>query len=118
MDAVAGTVSVGDGTQVVNTADADVTQGSGTSGVRTLVFHLYEASAFTGSITVNFPSSVNAAATLFSFNGIVSPSPKDLCHTAIGNSITPSSGTTATTCTGAAATTTQASMVHRRPRAR
>src|SRR5206468_1665809 len=48
------------------------------------------------------------AATSFYFNGIVSPSPKDLCHTGTGNSTTPSSGITATTCTGTPATTSQA----------
>src|SRR6266550_6238217 len=48
------------------------------------------------------------AATSFYFNGIVSLSTKDLCHTGTGNSTTPSSGITATTCTGTPATTSQA----------
>src|SRR2546429_4712665 len=100
------------------TKDADVTNGSGTTGIRTLVFSAPVTHALSsGTITIcsgatapacSGGTAVNMAATSFYFNGIVSVSPKDLCHTATGNSTTPSSGITATTCTGTPATTSQA----------
>src|SRR5437773_2965776 len=100
------------------TKDADVTNGSGTTGIRTLVFSAPVTHALSsGTITIcsgaNAPAcpggtAGNMAATSFYFNGIVSPSPKDLCRTATANNTTPSSGTTATTCAGTPATTSQA----------
>src|SRR5438552_2546882 len=100
------------------TKDADVTNGSGTTGIRTLIFSAPVTHALSsGTITIcscatapacSGGTAVNMAATFFYFNGIVSPSPKDLCHTGTGNSTTPSSGITATTCTGTPATTSQA----------
>src|SRR5206468_5707382 len=65
--------------------DADISTGGGTSGVRTLVFSKYLTGNLSGSITVTFPSSVNAGATFFYFNGLVSPTSKDRCHTATGS---------------------------------
>jgi len=82
------------------TKDADVTNGTGTNGVRTLVFSQYLTADLNGSITITFPAAANAAATFFSFNGIVSSAPEDLCQTQTGNSSNPSSGTMATTWTG------------------
>src|SRR5207247_2529058 len=125
------TVAMDGGTQTVTisdngsggsnsyTKDADVTNGSGTTGIRTLVFSAPVTHALSsGPITLcsgatapacSGGTAVNMAATSSYFNGIVSPSPKDLCHTAAGNSTTPSSGITATTCTGITpATTSQA----------
>src|SRR5205823_10604459 len=88
------------------------------TGIRTLFFSAPVTHALSsGTITIcsgatapacSGGTAVNMAATSFYFNGIVSPSPKDLCHTAAGNSTTPSSGITATTCTGTPATTSQA----------
>src|SRR2546427_4277907 len=124
------TVAMDGGTQTVTvsdngsggsnsyTKDADVTNGSGTTGIRTLIFSAPVTHALSsGTITIcsgatapacSGGTAVNMAATSFYFNGIVSPSPKDLCHTGTGNSTTPSSGITATTCTGTPATTSQA----------
>src|SRR5207253_2328006 len=116
------TVAMDGGTQTVTvsdngsggsnsyTKDADVTNGSGTTGIRTLVFSAPVTHALSsGTISISSSTSVNMAATSFYFNGIVSPSPKDLVMTAAGNSTTPSSGITATTCTGITpATTSQA----------
>src|SRR5437667_1090562 len=125
------TVAMDGGTQTVTvsdngsggsnsyTKDADVTNGSGTTGIRTLVFsapvtHALSSGTITICSGVTAPAcsggtAVNMAATSFYFNGIVSPSPKDLCHTGTGNSTTPSSGLTATTCAGTTpATTSQA----------
>src|SRR5205809_236596 len=125
------TVAMDGGTQTVTvsdngsggsnsyTKDADGTNGSGTTGIRTLIFSAPVTHALSsGTITIcscptapacSRGTAVNMAATSFYFNGIVSPSPKDLCHTAAGNSTTPSSGITATTCTGITpATTSQA----------
>src|SRR6266581_2434773 len=125
------TVAMDGGTQTVTvsdngsggsnsyTKDADVTNGSGTTGIRTLIFSAPVTHALSsGTITIcsgatapacSGGTAVNMAATSFYFNGIVSPSPKDLCHAGTGNSTTPSSGITATTCTGTTpATTSQA----------
>src|SRR5439155_1382883 len=85
------------------TKDADVPNGSGTTGVRTLLFsapvsHALDGTALHGTITVNFPSFSNkAAATFFSANGLVSPLPVDKSHTATGNGTGADSGPTATT---------------------
>src|SRR5436190_14982055 len=116
-----GTAAVGindnaTGLEPVNTYtnDVDVTTGSGTTGVRTLVFSAPVTRALSsGTITISVPDgAVNMAATFFYFNGIASPSPRDLCHTAAGNSTSPSSGTTATSCTNTMpATTSQADEV-------
>src|SRR2546429_4940940 len=113
MDGGTQTVTVSDngsGGSNSYTKDADVTNGSGTTGIRTLVFSAPVTHALSGgTISISSSTSVNMAATSFYSNGIVSPSPKDLCHTAGGNSTTPSSGITATTCTGITpATTSQA----------
>ncbi len=101
MDAVASTVTVtdnGSGGSNTYTNDADATNGSGTNGVRTLVFSAPVTHALSsGTITINVSSSVNIAASFFSFNGLVSPSPKDQFHTAIATSSAPNSGATATT---------------------
>src|SRR5882724_4157310 len=125
------TVAMDGGTQTVTvsdngsggsnsyTKDADVTNGSGTTGIRTLVLYAPVTHALSsGTITIcsgatapacSGGTAVNMAATSFYFNGIVSPSPKDLCRSGTGNSTTPTSGTTATTCTGTTpATTSQA----------
>jgi YDG domain/Bacterial Ig-like domain (group 3)/MBG domain (YGX type)/Kelch motif len=82
------------------TKDADKTNGSVTSGVRSLVFSAPVATALSsGTITVaTSPSTgVNVAATFFSVNGLVSASPADKSKTATGNGLTPNSGATATT---------------------
>src|SRR5207248_14303 len=79
------------------TKDPDVTNGSGTSGIRTLLFSARVTTALNGTITITSPTSVNMAASFFSFNGLVSPSAGDKFHTATGNGTSLNSGTTATT---------------------
>ncbi|PYV25335.1 MAG: hypothetical protein DMG27_10330 [Acidobacteria bacterium] len=116
--------ATGSGSANFYSKDADVTNGTGTTGVRTLVFSAPVTRALSNNtITIcsggTGPScsggtAANMAATFFYSNGIVSPSPKDLCHTATGSGITKnttvlSSGTTATSCTSSTpATTSQA----------
>jgi len=106
----------GGGTNIY-TNDADVNTGSGISGIRTLVFSaLVNHPLSAGTITISSVTPANMVATFFYFNGIVSSSPKDLCHTGAGIGITKNttvltSGITATaaTCTGSTpAATSQA----------
>src|SRR5882724_3894965 len=117
-DAQIVTVSdTGSGGTNIYTNDADVTTGSGTSGIRTLIFSAFVNHALSaGTITISSVTPANMVATFFYFNGIVSSSPKDLCHTGAGIGITKNttvltSGITATaaTCTGSTpAATSQA----------
>ncbi len=102
MDAGTQTVTVSDnatGGSNTYTKDAEVTNGSGTTGVRTLVFSAPVIHALTSSntITITAGGAVNMAATYFYSTGLVSPSPKDKLSTNGGNSTTPASGTTAVT---------------------
>src|SRR5439155_319586 len=82
------------------TKDADKTNGSGTSGVRTLVFSApITTSLANGTITVatSPATNVNIAATFFSFNGLVSTSAADQLKTGTGSSTLPNSGNTLAT---------------------
>src|SRR5439155_9406062 len=116
--------ATGSGSDNCYSKDDDVTNGTGTTGVRTLVFSAPVTRALSNNtITIcsggtppscSGGTAANMAATFFYSNGIVSPSPKDLCHTATGSGITKnttvlSSGTTATSWTSSTpATTSQA----------
>src|SRR5439155_25771481 len=100
MDPQTSTVTVTDTAGNTYTKTADKTNGSGTTGVRTLVFSAPVTTALSaGTITVTFGATIPAAksATFFSFNGLVSPSPQDKSMTATGKSLSPNSGPTATT---------------------
>src|SRR5205085_10067080 len=90
----------GSGGSNTYTKDADVTNVSLPTGVRTLVFSAPVTHALSGgTITVTFPSPTpfDKAVTVFYFNGIASPSPADQVQTATGNSALPNSGNTPTT---------------------
>ncbi|PYT46567.1 MAG: hypothetical protein DMG44_20350, partial [Acidobacteria bacterium] len=120
MDPDTQTVTVSDtasGGTNTYTKDADVTTGSGTSGIRTLIFSAFVNHALSaGTITISSVTPANMVATFFYFNGIVSSSPKDLCHTGAGIGITKNTTVltseitaTAATCTGSTpAATSQA----------
>src|SRR5262249_57110410 len=93
-------VSVTDSKGNIYTADADVTNGSGTTGVRTLVFSAPVTTALTTSdrVTITFgTSTVAKAVSVNSVSGLVIASPKDQSQTGTGNSSSPSSGSTSTT---------------------
>src|SRR5262249_26543764 len=100
MDPSSTSVTVSDGKGNTYTKDADVTNGSGTSGVRTLIFSAPITNALTTSdkITVTFGTSIAAkAVSVHVVGGLVSASLADQSHTGTGNSSSPSSGTTGTT---------------------
>jgi len=87
MDPNSGSVSLSDGKGNVYTADADVTNGSGTSGVRTLVFSAPITFALTTSdrITATFGTSTTSKAlSVHSVAGLASASTKDKSSTATG----------------------------------
>src|SRR5439155_26201312 len=97
MDPDAGTVSCADSQGNVYNKDADQANGSGTTGVRTLIFSTRVTSALSSgdSITVTFQNSVVAKAISASeFYGIVA---LDQTASFIGNDTTPTSGSTAIT---------------------
>src|SRR5438132_11542779 len=97
MDPDTGTVSCADSQGNTYSKDADQTNGSGTTGVRTLIFSTRVTSALASgdSFTVTFQNSIVAKAIGASeFYGIVA---LDRTATATGNSTTASSGLTAPT---------------------
>src|SRR5207249_2723581 len=93
------TITVSDSAGNTYTKNADQIGGSGTSGIRTLVFSAPVTTALSnGTITVASTASVNIAATFFTFNGLVSPAPVDKVATATGTTATTvSSASTAAT---------------------
>jgi hypothetical protein len=100
MDPSAASVGVTDARGNTYTADEDVTNGTGTMGVRTLVFSARVTTALQRAdlITVTFGSAVvGKAVSAAYFNGLVAASRVDQTTAATGASITPSSGNTATT---------------------
>src|SRR5207249_4975879 len=97
MDPDSGTVSCADSQGNTYSKDAEVTNGSGTTGVRTLVFSTRVTTALSSadSITVTFQNSIVAKAIGASeFYGMVA---LDRTATFIGDSTAPSSGLTALT---------------------
>ena len=78
------------------TNDAHASNGSGTTGVRTLIYRRYYGTAFSGNVTITTGTAVNMAATFFSFNGLMSPS-IDQTSKSTGNSTAPTSNATFTT---------------------
>jgi hypothetical protein len=94
------TVPVTDARGNTYSSDKDVTNGSGTAGVRTLVFSAPIATALQSGdlITVTFSTSIAAkAVSAFDVGGLAAASPRDQTASATGNSASPSSGSTATT---------------------
>ena len=96
MDPASGAVSCTDTKGNAYTAAVDVTNGSGTSGVRTVVFSARIVTALVpgDTITVSYPSVVADAVSINEFSGLGFV---DKTMTATGNSTSPSSGSTATT---------------------
>ena len=95
MDPASGTVSCVDSKGNTYAQDADIANGSGTSGVRTVVFSAPIGTALVSgdTITVTLPTAVAKAMSVNEFSGLVTSSPTDQSGTAIGNSTTPSATT-------------------------
>ena len=97
---VSNTVTVADTQLNTYSSDADLANGSGTSGVRTVVFSAHNITALvnTNTITVTFSAAVVAKAmSAASFSGLALISTKDVTASATGSSTAPSSGATAAT---------------------
>jgi len=96
MDPAAGTVSCGDSRGNVYTKDADVTNGSGTAGVRAVVFsgRVVVPLLAGDTITVTHPA---AAAKAISVNEFAGVGAFDRVASATGSNTTPSSGFTLAT---------------------
>ena len=95
MDPSAAAVGVTDARGNTYTNDADITNGSGTSGVRTLIFSAPVTSALVSAdlITVTFGSAVVGKAVSASYvNGLVVASRVDKTASMTGTSTAPSSG--------------------------
>jgi hypothetical protein len=99
MDPTAGAVSATDSKGNAYQLDADVTNGSGTEGVRTLVFSAPVTAALTTSdtITVNFPTTVAKTVSAVKVAGLVAANRVDRVSTNGASGPTPSSGATAPT---------------------
>ena len=94
-----GAVTVADTKGNIYTKDADIANGTGTSGVRTLVFSAPVTVALVSgnTITVTYPSAAAKAVSICYANGLISASRVDVTHTGTGNSTAPTSGATANT---------------------
>src|SRR5438093_760910 len=99
LDPTAGTVSCADSKGNVYAKDVDVTQGSGTSGVRSVIFSAPITAALVSgnTITVTHPSLAARAMSADEFSGLGTSGTLDKTASATGSSTSPSSGTTATT---------------------
>jgi hypothetical protein len=95
----AGTISCTDTKSNTYAVDRDVTNGSGTSGVRTIILsaHNVIALASGNTITCTHPSVAARAMSANQFLGILSTAPRDQTVSATGSSTAPSSGSTPTT---------------------
>jgi hypothetical protein len=100
MDPTSGPVSATDTAGNTYTPDTDVANGSGTTGVRSVIFHASVAAGKTlsagNSITVNYPSTTAKALSVFKATNLAISS-VDRSTTGIGSNTSVSSGTTAMT---------------------
>src|SRR5689334_19633406 len=94
---VAGDVTCADNGVPANTytKNADVRNGTGTSGVRTVVFSAPVTTALAAgkTITVSFPSTTAKAVSVNEFSRLVAPTPADQSGTATGATNAPSATT-------------------------
>src|SRR6185503_11537890 len=101
MNPSSGAVSVTDTKGNTYTQDKDVTNGSGTAGVRTLVFSARVTTALSSGagddINISHPTVTARAAYALLVSGLVASSPVDQTASATGTSTSPSVGPTATT---------------------
>ncbi|HEV8722982.1 MAG TPA: malectin domain-containing carbohydrate-binding protein [Candidatus Binatia bacterium] len=99
MDPATGTVSCTDTASNSYANDGDVVNGSGTSGVRTVILssHNVTALASGNTITCTHPSVAARALGASEFSGLFASGAKDQATSAVGQSTTPSSGDAGTT---------------------
>ena len=102
MDPASGTVSCSDSRGNSYAVDANVANGSGTSGVRTIILSSHHIVPLVSGdlITCSHPSVSMRGITASEFAGIAFPTPIDKTKTGIGSNTAPSSGSTATTTQG------------------
>src|SRR2546425_5513493 len=98
MDPSAGAVSCADSGGNSYSLDADVTNGSGTSGVRTVIFSAFVNTALGNqdTITVTHPLATSKAVSVNEFSGLRA-SALDRTASATGNDTTPATSATAVT---------------------
>jgi YD repeat-containing protein len=94
-----GTVSCSDSGGNSYAVDRNVTNGSGTTGVRTIILSAHNILALTSgnAITCTHPSVSARAMSANQFSGIASSAPRDQTMAGTGTSAAPSSGSTPTT---------------------
>jgi hypothetical protein len=99
MNPSAGTVSCTDTRSNSYAIDRDIINGSGTTGVRTVILSAHNVLSLTSgnTITCTHPSVTARAMSANQFSGIASTSARDQTAAATGNSTAPSSGATPTT---------------------
>jgi hypothetical protein len=99
MDPASGTVSCTDSASNSYALDREHTNGSGTSGVRTLIFSAHNVTALVtnNTITCTHPSVGARAMSASEFSGLLASGAKDQATSATGSGTSPSSGNTATT---------------------
>ena len=98
-DPVSGSFSCADNRGNTYTVDANIANGSGTSGVRTAILSARNIVALAQGdvISCSHPSSSARVLSANEFSGIASALPVDKTKTGTGSSTSPSSGSTATT---------------------
>ena len=99
MNPASGTVSCTDSASNTYSLDREHTNGSDTSGVRTLIFSAHNVAALVtnNTITCTHPSVGARAMSASEFSGLLTSGAKDQATSATGNGTSPNSGTTATT---------------------
>ncbi len=99
MDPASGTVSCTDSASNSYAVDRDQINGSGTSGVRTVVLSAHNLNALVSgnTITCTHPSVAARALSASEFSGLAVSATKDQATSATGQSTSPSSGTTGMT---------------------
>ncbi len=94
MDPASGTVSCADSASNTYTKDVDISNGSSTSGVRTVIFSAHNVTALSsGSITVTHPTATARAMAIMEASGIAASYALDKTNSGTGTGTSPSSGT-------------------------
>jgi YD repeat-containing protein len=99
MDPASGTVSCTDTASNTYTLDRDQINGSGTSGVRTVILSAHNVTALVNgnTITCTHPSLAARAVSASEFSGLLASGAKDQATSATGSGTSPNSGNVTTT---------------------
>ena len=99
MNPASGAVSCGDSRGNSYVIDRDITNGSGTTGVRSITVSAHNVTGLTSgnTITCTHPSVTARALSANEFSGLAPSAPRDQTSASTGNSTAASSGSTATT---------------------